>query len=67
MTNLLNDDCALECGLLSVVSFELNTGLFVSDTVCCGRRVMADLFRNECRFSCFVRPSAEEQLAEERV
>ncbi|KAI6758908.1 hypothetical protein HG531_014048 [Fusarium graminearum] len=43
MSDLLDDDGALEGGFLGVITFKLNTSLVVANTVCSGRRMMADL------------------------
>lgn len=67
MTNLLDDDCALEAGLLGVEALELDARLVVPDAVGRGWRMVADLLGDESGLAGLVLPLAKEELAEEGV
>lgn len=54
MINLFYNDGVFEGGFLSVVVFELDVCFVVVNIVCCGWRMMVDLFREEVCFVCFV-------------
>lgn len=67
VANLLDDDGALEGGLLGIVPFQLHAGRLVPDAVGRSGRVVADLLGHERRLARRVGPGAEEQLSEEGV
>lgn len=67
MADLLDNDGALESGLLSIVTLKLDTSLVVANAIGGSRRMVADLLRDKGGLASFVGPGTEEKLTQERV